>query len=324
MALTAVGVQTLPVGTRLNPIVDITNQRIMRVRKQSILPRIAVIKPAASCGESMRIRHEYAGSVGGTQWLSDGGKLKPVNLTIPKEVVFTVGDRLGWAVRVDSCVYEKIMKYDKALISEVVEYHNQETLQAFDQRAIYRIMAEASRHNVGKKAGFATHIYDLGTEVAPIEITQKRVWAQVKLPKHVLDEQQIGFGSKPYVLYFGGLMDYVSNNDRLAAYYMNGKCHVCVEGGTWYDMRDVDGIDYIRHSCLPFKTNAQSEVISPFIFGVREALWASLKMSMNKKMGVVGDDAHYLETYWDFGLRLIEPRMVGVGWMRIPLYTGDQ
>ena len=221
-------------------------------------------------------------------------------------------------VQVSACDYQKIMAYDRQLITEVIDYHNEETMLALDARAIWKIMAESHKSNRGKKAGLQTKSWDLGTQAAPIEISQSKIWAQSRLPRNVLNEQMISAPSKMYVLHPYGLMDYVINNHTMSAYYMNGKCHTCQGGGTWGEMRDIDGIDFINHNCLPRDVSPDGAITSPFIFGYKEALWSSFQMRMATKQGGAGDDNYYVESFYDCGLYLIEPRLVGWGYMKIP------
>lgn len=318
MTLTAAGTSNIPIGSSINPIREVRDYRIKRIRRESILSRISDFKGMAACGEALSIRHEYTGGEQAVQNVSISGKVKPIVFSMPREVRFTIDDKLAWAVQVSACDYQKIMAHDRSLITEIIDYHNEETMLALDARAIWKIMAEANKYNRGKKAGAQTRSYDLGTQTSPIEVSTSSIWSQVRLPRNVINQQMIGSPSKMYVLHAYGLMDYVVNNHALSAYYMNGQCHSCQGGGSWGEMRDIDGVDFINHNCLPTDVSADGSITAPFIFGYKEALWSSYQMRMATKQGGVGDDNNYFESYIDCGLFLVEPRLVGWGYMKIP------
>jgi hypothetical protein len=320
----APGQTTFAPGTNLNPISYIRDEKILRVRDQAVLPQISVFKDFGHCGQALNIRHEYTGS-DRAQHMTQGGVVKPVTVRAPKEETFIVGDKFGALLRFPECDWMKIQENDPSMINEVATFYQEDTLLSFDTRAFALIIGEAEKHNRGMNAGYRTHAVDLGTQQSPLETNEETVWAQHRSMIRVMRERGLTAttGRPMYALIHEGFMDYISLNDRLSAYYMNGACHSC-DSAVMGDQRTIDGINYIHTKCLPV-VNDGNDLIYPILFGYPEALWAAFDTVIRREQGPMGDDNEYIGMYWHLGLKLIDPRRVGVMWVRIPsLDTGGQ
>lgn len=317
----APGRTTFPPGSNLNPIQYIRTEKIARVREQAVLPRISVFKGFGTCGSAMNIRHEYT-SRERAQQAQHGGILKPIQIRAPKEQTFIVGDKMGTLLEFPQCDWDKIQANDPSLIQEIINFFQDDTMLSFDTKAFQEIISEADDMNRGRKAGRKSRNIDLGSQQNPLHTTAESVWYQHYAMPRVMRERGLGrTGAGMYALHGEGFMEAVARNPLLSSYYHTGACHTC-SSATMGDSRMIDGIEYINTKCLP-TFNDGGSLIYPILFGYKEALWSSYDTVMEYKKGGPGVDASYIEMYWHLGLKLIDPRLVGVMWVRVdPLETG--
>jgi hypothetical protein len=56
----------------------------------------------------------------------------------------------------------------------------------------------------------------------------------------------------------------------------------------------------------------------PVPFGYDDAIWAGYDVTIFHKEGGPGDDNKYVDIYWHFGARVMDPRKLGVAWVKVP------
>lgn len=319
----APGVSPIPVGSSLNPIQYIRNEKIMGIKKKSVLPRISVFKGFGKCGTAFNIRHEFE-TRDRAQEVEYGGILKPVTVRMPREQLFMIGDKMGVSLAWEECNWEKIQANDPSFVQEVIDSYQSDTMLSFDSRAFSTIIGEAHAKNRGTNAGYQSANINLGTQANPLVTNPDTVWGQHYGMQRVMSEMGLNYsstGRTMYAVVAEGYMENIALNDRLSAYYYNGQCHVC-SSPVMGDTRQVDQVEYIKSRCLPV-INDGGSMIYPILFGYDDALWAGYDVAIDYKEGGRGDSNKYIDIYWHFGLKLIDPRKVGVMWVRVePLVTG--
>ena len=310
----------------LNPIEAIRGFKIMRIRYSAVLPRISTFRNFGRCGQAYSFRHEYRGQGDRAQHLQRSGFLKPVQVRYPQEVIFTIGDKFGTLLQWDSCDWERIMAYDPGLIREVSDFYQEDTMLAFDSRSIALILGEASKHNRGHTAGLRTHSIDLGTQASPLITDEDTVRAQhMAMPATMREAGMMGSssGKRMWALHAEGFLDYIAINHWMSAYYLNGPCIRC-ESPVRGDSHLIGDVEYIYSKCLPVY-NDHGALVYPILFGYDDAIWTGFDSMVRPENGIPGDDNQYIAMYWHFGIKLIDPRKVGVMWVRIePIPTGGQ
>lgn len=321
----APGVQPVAPGSSLNPIQYIRTEKIERIRKQSVLPRISVFKGFGKCGTPMNIRHEYE-SRDRAQELEHGGILKPIQVRQPREQTFMIGDMMGVSLAWPDCNWQKIMAHDPGFIQEVIDHYQDDTMLSFDSRAFAKIIGEASSHNRNNRAGYRSHQINLGTKNNPLHVDSDSIWGQHHMMPRVMREHgatSSKTGRRMYAIINEGFLEHIALNDRLSSYYHNGQCHQC-QSPVMDEIREIGKIDYIISQCLPVIHDGGS-LIYPILFGYDDALWAGYDVEIHRKEGGRGDNNKYIDIYWHFGLKLIDPRKVGVMWVKVdPIPTGAQ
>ena len=317
----APGLAPIQPGSSFNPIQYIRNEKIKRLSYQSITPRVTTFKGFGRCGDPLSIRHEYIGRER-AQEMQHGGLLKPVHVRMPKEVFFMIGDKMGVSLAWTDCDWERIMAHDPAFIQEVINYYQEDTMLSFDSRVIAKIIGEAHQDNRGKRAGHRSHAINLGTQDDPLLISQDSVWAMhYNGMQRVLREHGVttSASNRPmYALHGEGYMPYIALNDRMSSFYHRGSCMSC-ETPTKGEEYNIDGIDYINSKCLPTDIDhATGDVTYPILFGFDDAIWAGYDVVIQRKEGGHGDDNKYIDIYWHLGFKVIDPRRLGVAWVRVP------
>ena len=317
----APGLAPIQPGSSLNPIQYIRDEKIMRIRDTSITPRVTTFKGFGRCGVPMNIRHEYIGR-DRAQEMQHGGLLKPIRVRQPKEEFFMVGDKFGVSLVWDECQWERIAANDQGFVQEVIEYFQEDTMLAFDSRVISSIMGEAHRENRGANAGHRSKSINLGSQAAPLLINSDSVWTMhYNGMQRVLNEHgamSSKSGRPMYVLHGDGYLPYIKLNDRMSSFYHQGNCMSC-NSITMGDVNNVDGVDYINARCLPSDINlATGDITYPLLFGYDDAIWAGYDVVIQHKEGGHGDDNKYIDMYWHFGLKVIDPRKLGVAWVKVP------
>lgn len=317
----APGMAPIQPGSSLNPVQYIRDEKIMRIHNQAITPRVTSFKGFGRCGTPMNIRHEYTGRER-AQEMEHGGVLKPVRVRQPKEEFFMIGDKFGVSLVFPQCDWDRIMANDPALIQEVIEYYQEDTLLSFDTRVIAKIIGEAHRENRGTSAGHRSHALNLGTQANPLIIDSGAVWTlHYNGMQRVLNEAgatSSKSGRLPFVIHGDGYLPYIKLNDRMSSFYHQGNCMAC-NSVTMADMQVIDGMEYINARCLPTDINtATGDLTYPLLFGYDDAIWAGYDVVIQHKEGGHGDDNKYIDIYWHFGLKVMDPRKLGVAWVKVP------
>jgi len=298
-------------------------EKIARIRRDSILSRISIFKGIGRCGQAMAVRHEFD-TRDGLQELEFGGITKAQRVLQPREEMFMIGDQFSALLAWPECDWMKIMANDPDYIREVVDAYHENTMLAYDSRALAKLIGEAHPKNRGPQAGILSGQINLGTSLAPLAVDSAKVWHQHYAMKRVMEEHAAtssSTGLRMYAVVREGFLEHIALNDRLSSYYHNGQCHTC-ESPTVGESRMVDGIEYIKSTCLPYRQEGGS-IVYPIIFGWDDALWYGGDWALNRKEGGPGDNNKYLELFAHLGLKLHLPRKVGVMWVRVdPPETG--
>ena len=319
----APGVAPITPGSSLNPLMYMRSEKIERIKRDSILSRISTFKGFGKCGQAMAVRHEFDAR-DGVQELEHGGVMKAQRVIQPRDEVFMIGDQFGTLLAWPECDWMRIMDNDPEYINEVTDAYHEKSMLAFDSRAMAKLIGEAHPKNRGPMAGILSSQINLGTSLVPLTVDPAKVWHMHHAMKRVMEEHAATSsktGRKMYAIVREGFLENIALNDRLSSYYHNGQCHTCVSP-TMGESRTVDGIEYIKSTCLPYRMEGGS-MVYPIIFGWDDALWFGMDWALNRKEGGPGDNNKYLELYWHLGLKLHLPRKVGVMWVKVdPPETG--
>jgi len=319
----AAGVFNIPAGTRMNPIEYIRAEKIMRLQKEAMFSRITKTMGFGTCGQALSIRHEFS-PMERAQKTNHGGILKPVDVIVPKEEIFTINDMQGIMLRWTQCNWDKIQAYDPGFINEVITAYQDDTALAYDTRVFTKIISEASPYNRGMNAGRTSRNIKLGTRENPLSTTPDSVWAQHRMISRVLSENSVrgsSTGRPIFAIVPEGFLDYIALSDRLSSYYHRGNCIRC-DSTAMSEMHMVDNIEYMVSKCT-FRIFDGDDIIAPIMFGYDDAVWSAYDFQMEYKKGGPGDSNQYIEMYWHNGLKVIQPEKLGVMWVRLkPLDTG--
>lgn len=305
-------------GSRFNQI-SYEDNVIKTLRPVSVLERVAnlTFTDNVDCGSLRARQHEVEGSV---QPIEIDGQMKVQDFPFPCEEVMDIEFGMGCFRKLSKEQKRKLECNNQRYLQSVMEADILEARLVLEKTVLGLMTADVDRYNQGVAAGVSTQCYNMGSCSSPITLTPDSIEEIFQRARAIFNEYNIPTGlgglGAPFAIGHPFIEMAMLSNDKLSSYYHQGSCVSCprIDGMI---KTPIYGFEVMLTSCLP-TCQFNDETVYPILFGFKGATDVIVEFEQIEHDNPhPGDRSHYYGKYWDFGIKVWDPRQLAIAWVRI-------